>query len=134
MGGVKRGWMVGLGMPAASRLSSIWAGRCAEEKMTTQRARSPSGDQFMVLGLSLPVKKQISWSVFKRLSVPSRIRFSFFFFLRLPRSRHRFLSSSRAVSAPTCALRVPSDALQRGVQSNVRTRSHAPDEPTTCMH
>lgn len=61
------GWMVGLGMPGASRLSSIWAGRCAEEKTTTQRARSPSGDQFMVLALSLPVKKQISWCVFKRL-------------------------------------------------------------------
>lgn len=60
------GWMVGLGMPGASRLSSIWAGRCAEEKTTTQRARSPSGDQFMVLALSLPVKKQISWCVFRR--------------------------------------------------------------------
>lgn len=58
--------MVGLGMPGASRLSSIWAGRCAEEKTTTQRARSPSGDQFMVLALSLPVKKQISWCVCKR--------------------------------------------------------------------
>lgn len=34
---------------------------------TTQRARSPSGDQFMALALSLPVKKQISWCVFKRL-------------------------------------------------------------------
>lgn len=60
------GWMVGLGMLGASRLSSIWAGRCEEEKTTTQRARSPSGDQFMVLALSLPVKKQISWCVFKR--------------------------------------------------------------------
>ena len=60
------GWMVGLGMLGASRLSSIWAGRCAEEKTTTQRARSPSGDQFMVLALSLPVKKQISWCVFKK--------------------------------------------------------------------
>lgn len=62
------GCMVGLGMPGASRLSSIWAGRCAEEKTTTQRARSPSGDQFMVLALSLPVKKQISWCVFKKLA------------------------------------------------------------------
>lgn len=60
------GWMAGLGMPGASRLSSIWAGRCAEKKMTTQRARSPSGDQFMVLGLSLPVKKKISWCFFTR--------------------------------------------------------------------
>lgn len=59
--------MAGLGMLGASRLSSIWAGRCAKEKTTTQRARSPSGDQFMALALSLPVKKQISWCVFKRL-------------------------------------------------------------------
>lgn len=61
------GWMAGLGMLRASRLSSIWAGRCAKEKTTTQRARSPSGDQFMALALSLPVKKKISWCVFKRL-------------------------------------------------------------------
>lgn len=60
------GWMVGLGMLGACRLSSIWAGRCTEEKTTTQRARSPSGDQFMVLAQSLSVKKQISWFVFKR--------------------------------------------------------------------
>lgn len=65
MGGVSGdGW---IRMPGASRLSSIWAGRCAEEKTATQRARSPSGNQFMVLALSLPLKKQISWYVCKRL-------------------------------------------------------------------
>lgn len=77
------GWMVGLGMPGASRLSSIWAGRCAEEKTTTQRARSPSGDQFMVLALSLPVKKQISWCVFKRPASEKTSRRHFFSFLFL---------------------------------------------------
>lgn len=77
------GWMVGLGMLGASRLSSIWAGRCAKEKTTTQRARSPSGDQFMVLALSLPVKKQISWCVFKRLGKHQEEIFSLFSFLPL---------------------------------------------------
>lgn len=85
----KWGWMVGLGMPAACRLSSIWAGRCAEKKMTTKRARSPSGDQFMVLGLSLPVKKQISWSVFERLSSEKHQQHTFS--VRLALFHHPFL-------------------------------------------
>lgn len=79
-------------MPGASRLSSIWAGRCAEEKTTTQRARSPSGDQFMVLALSLPVKKQISWCVFKRLASEKHQEDSF--------SLHVSLLSTLLVSQP----------------------------------
>lgn len=77
------GWMGGLGMLGASRLSSIWAGRCAEEKTTTQRARSPSGDQFMVLALSLPMKKQISWCVFKRSALENHQEEIFFLSLSL---------------------------------------------------
>lgn len=73
--------MVGLGMPEASRLSSIWAGRCEEKKTTTQRARSPSGDQFMVLALSLPVKKQISWCVLRGGHWEDMMRFSLSCFL-----------------------------------------------------
>ena len=96
--GSEWGWMVGLGMPRASRLSSIWAGRCAEEKTTTQRARSPSGDQFMVLALSLPVKKQISWCVFKRPASEKHQEDIFSLCLSLTLSV--FLSLSLSLSLP----------------------------------
>lgn len=94
------GWMAGLGMPGASRLSSIWAGRCAEKKMTTQRARSPSGDQFMVLGLSLPVKKQISWCVFHKASSENKHHKDSF-------SLSVSLVSSVLLPVPTSAISAP---------------------------
>lgn len=118
-------------MLGASRLSSIWAGRCAKEKTTTQRARSPSGDQFMALALSLPVKKQISWCVFKRLGKDQEeilFLFSLVCLLSLLLSSLFFLAAYWAVplSSLSGSSQDPKCKCIQSALTHARTPSHRP--------
>lgn len=118
-------------MLGASRLSSIWAGRCEKEKTTTQRARSPSGDQFMALALSLPVKKQISWCVFKRLGKDQEeilFLFSLVRLLSLLLSSLFFLAAYWAVplSSLSGSSRDPKCKCVQSTRMHARMHAHTP--------